>query len=50
MTNLTLSSFIVIGVASAVFGFFALLDGFKGCALAFLTLTLCCIFIVRTFQ
>ena len=30
MTNLTLSSFIVIGAASAVFGFFALLDGFKG--------------------
>ena len=50
MTNLTLSSFIVIGAASALFGFHALLDGFKGCGLAFLTLTLCCITFVRTFQ
>lgn len=50
MTNLILSSFAVIGAASVLFAFLALLDGFKGCALVFLTLALYCIIIVRTFQ
>ena len=50
MTNLILSSFVVIGAVSALFAFLALLDGFKGTALAFLGLVIICITFVRTFQ
>ena len=35
MTNIILSSFVVIGAASALFGFLALADGLNGVALGF---------------
>lgn len=50
MTNIILSSFVVIGAASALFGFLALADGLNGVAFGFFALTICCIIAVRTFQ